>query len=364
MSGGGLDWTAQPHRDSKIIKRSCARWRGFGDPKAPLGTPNHQRSFVSRVRGFGPQAAPKDSEIINQPLITGARGLGPKRPLGTRKSSADAVHGDSKSSSAAHRGGRGLGPKRPLGTRNHQRKLSSRVARGFGPKRPLGTLKSSSCSSDRAAQTAPRDWKSSTAKLITGGLGHTAQKRTPGPRNHQPAISSRVGRVGRRPKPLGTQKSSTNICHGGRVDSTQKPPRDSEIINEAGSSRVAGVDSAPKAAPRDSKSSAAIIAGGAWIRHPKRPLGTRKIIKRSCFSRVAWIRSGPKRTPRDPEIIKRASRVAWIGQPKEPLGTQKLSTRAVITVALGFGNPPRTGTRNHHHQRVPRAWDSSAQASP
>jgi hypothetical protein len=116
---------------------------------------------------------------------------------------------------------------------------------------------------DSTAQPTPRDSYIINELLSRVTHGYDSPNRPYGLRYHIRTAGTGDALI-RQPKqpqgliyhqwqPLRTQISSTNCCHGGRIDSTaQTAPRDSEIINET------------------------IPTGDAWIRQPKQPLGTQK----------------------------------------------------------------------------------------
>ncbi|KAH8479600.1 hypothetical protein H0E87_031538 [Populus deltoides] len=206
--------------------------------------------------------------------------------------------------------------------------------------------------------------------------------------------------------PIGTQKSSTNSCHGGRVDSAPQSaprasrnhqalsrggvdwaaqtPRDSEIIKS--SSGWHGVDWAQRRnttpGTRNHHSQGNPIAGIGV----ESALGTREIISKagitapftgwrgwapqtaprdsksstSCITGGAWT---PQAAPRDSrnhqQLISRGRR--GFGRPK-PLGTREIIKAAASRVAW-IGSGPKAAPRDsrnhqaklHHGWRVDRA---------
>jgi len=77
--------------------------------------------------------------------------------------------------------------------------------------------------------------------------------------------------IGQSKQPLGTQKSSTNCYHGGRMDLTaQTAPRHSHIINQLLAQVTQGLDSANSPWELRNHQRTAVM-GDEWIRHPKHP---------------------------------------------------------------------------------------------
>jgi len=159
--------------------------------------------------------------------------------------------------------------------------------------------------------------------------------------NHPRTCVTGDARIGQHKQRLGTQKSSTNCCHGRRRDSTsQTGPRDSDIINEL-VSRVTHGLSNPKTL-RDSEiinellsrvtqgfdspnspyglryPQRSAVTGDARIGQHKQPLGTRKSSTNCCHR--CRRQSTAQTATRDSEIINELlSRVTQgFGSPNSP----------------------------------------------
>jgi hypothetical protein len=126
----------------------------------------------------------------------------------------------------------------PYGLRNHQRTAVTGDALIRQRKHPLGTHKSSrNCChgrhTDWTAQNPPRDSQLINELLARVTHGFDIANTPYGLINHQRTAGTGDTGIRQRKKPLRTQKSTTNCCHGRRTDSTaQTPPRDSQIIKE------------------------------------------------------------------------------------------------------------------------------------
>ncbi|KAH8479595.1 hypothetical protein H0E87_031533, partial [Populus deltoides] len=128
-------------------------------------------------------------------------------------------------------------------------------------------------------------------------------------------------------------------ARGLRPRADPKDPRDSEIINEGSRdsksssealSRVA-LDSSAQAAPKDSKSSTSArgVAGGMDWASPK-ALGTREIINEAASSRVRGLEPKAPRDSKSSQSGWRCHGCAWIGPTPKPLGTREI-INALIT---------------------------------
>jgi len=169
-----------------------------------------------------------------------------------------------------------------------------------------------------------------------------------GLRNHQRTAVTGDARIRQRKHPLGTHKSSRNCCHGRHTDwTTQKPHRDSQIINELLARVTHGFDSAKQhlethksstncchrrrtdsrahTAPRDSQIINELLArvmqgfdsasspyglrnrqrtdvtGDAGIRQRNQPLRTQKSSTNCCHGRHTDLTA--QKRPRDSQII-------------------------------------------------------------
>jgi len=97
---------------------------------------------------------------------------------------------------------------------------------------------------DSTAQTPPRDSEIIKEMVSRVTHGFDSPNSPYGLRNHQGTGVTGDARIRQPKQPLGTEKSSTNCCHGSRRDSTaQTSPRDSEIFKELVSRVTHGFDS-------------------------------------------------------------------------------------------------------------------------
>ena len=149
---------------------------------------------------------------------------------------------------------------------------------------------------------------------------------------------------------LGTQKSSTNCCHGRSIDSTaQTPPRDSQIIKELLGRVTHGFDTAnsPQGLIYHQRTAG---TGDAGIRH-RLPLRTQKSSTNCCHGRHTNLTA--QKPPRDSQIINELlARVTHgFDSAKRHLGTYKSSTNCcqgrrtdstALNSTLGHINHQRT----------------------
>jgi len=97
---------------------------------------------------------------------------------------------------------------------------------------------------DWTAQTAPKDSEIINQLLSRVTRGFDSPNSPKGLRNHQLTAVTGGAWIRQPKQPLGTQKSSTNCCHGLGLDWTaHTAPMDSEIINELLSRVPRGFDS-------------------------------------------------------------------------------------------------------------------------
>jgi len=154
---------------------------------------------------------------------------------------------------------------------------------------------------DSTAQTAPGYSEIINELLSRVTRGFYSPNSPSGLRNQQRTAVTGAAWIRQPKQPLGTQKSSTNCCHGWRMDSTaQTAPGYSEIINEL-LSRVTRGFYSPNSPSGLRNHQRTAVTGAAWIRQPKQPLGTQKSPTNCCPGcRVDWT---AQTAPRDSEIV-------------------------------------------------------------
>jgi hypothetical protein len=135
---------------------------------------------------------------------------------------------------------------------------------------------------DSTAQTPPRDSDIINELVSRVTHGFDSPNNPLGLKYHQRSGVKGNARIRQPRQPLGTEKSSTNCCHGSRRDSTaHTAPRDSEITNELLSRVTHGFDS-PNSPEGLRNNQRIAVMGDARIRQPKHPLGTQISSMKCC----------------------------------------------------------------------------------
>jgi len=127
---------------------------------------------------------------------------------------------------------------------------------------------------DSIVQTAPRDSEIINELRSRVSHGFDSPNSPKGLGYHQRTAVTGDPWIRQPKQPLGTWISSTNCCHGCRIDSTaQTAPRDSNIINELLSRASHGfnIPNSPKGLGYHQRTA---VTGVALIRQPNQPQGT------------------------------------------------------------------------------------------